>query len=128
MDSSSTSRHGTSALSNSAMNLPNGWRPARSEIRSTHEAFLLEMTASPGKPNKGMRKNPSDFRRGPLTHPTPEALHKAYIYMCVYMYVYIYTCIHIHIYIYIYIYIYYVIIYVYSIYVCTYVGLHRYSL
>ena len=124
MDSSSTSRHGTSALSNSAMNLPNGWRPDRSEIRSTHEAFLLEMTASPGKPNKGMRKNPSDFRRGPLTHPTPEALHKAfiYIYVCVYMYVYIY----IHAYIYI-LYIY-VIIYVYSIYVCTCVGLHRYSL
>ena len=109
MDSSSTSRHGTSALSNSAMNLPNGWRPDRSEIRSTHEAFLLEMTASPGKPNKGMRKNPSDFRRGPLTHPTPEALHKAYAYIYIYIYIY-------------------VIIYVYSIYVCTCVGLHRYSL
>ena len=122
MDSSSTSRHGTSALSNSTMNLPNGWRPDRSEIRSTHEAFLLEMTASPGKPNKGMRKNPSDFRRGPLTHPTPEALHKAYIYiLCV--------CVHVCIYIYMHTYTYiYVIIYVYSIYVCTCVGLHRYSL
>ena len=101
MDSSSTSRHGTSALSNSAMNLPNGWRPDRSEIRSTHEAFLLEMTASPGKPNKGMRKNPSDFRRGPLTHPTPEALHKAYIYiLCVCVHVCIYIYMHTYTYIY----------------------------